>query len=78
MNTLYIVNELGTVIARAEVTATDLEFLNLEAPVEVGLFGTHYAYTQTEIDVHGWETDGNAYVATVTDPGANTFSLTPV
>lgn len=78
METLYIVNELGDVIARAEVTDTDLKSLNLEAPVEVGLLGTHYAYTQAEIDEHGWDTDGNAYVATVSDPGANTFSLTPV
>ena len=78
METLYIVNELGTVVAWAEVTEFDLESLNLEAPVEVGLFGTHYAYTQREIDTHGWNTDGNAYIATVSDPSTNTFTLTPL
>ncbi len=78
METLYIVNELGDVVAWTEVTASDLEEMNLEAPVKVGLFGTHYAYTQTEIDDLGWETDGAYYIATVSDPGANTFSLTPL
>jgi hypothetical protein len=78
METLYIVNETGDVIAWAEVTESDLEELNLEAPVKVDLFGTHYAYTQAEIDDLGWETDGAYYIATVSDPGSNTFSLTPV